>query len=125
MFRQLFFEGEGQLGKFYVAGSKFMIVRRSHDLDTIMSGLSDDVPEECALVITGANGDYVVNAVQTNNVMIVLCYNKKKHEASAAKRALGNLMLNLCTAEGEADADGLFYGGQWPYEADPVGGDDF
>ena len=120
----MFFEGEGQLGKFYVAGSKFMIVRRSHDLDTIMSGLSDDVPEECALVITGANGDYVVNAVQTNNVMIVLCYNKKKHEASAAKRALGNLMLNLCTAEGEADADGLFYGGQWPYEAVPGGRDD-
>lgn len=122
---QLFFEGDGQLGKFYVAGSKFMIVRRSHDLDTIMAGLADDVPEECALIITGANGDYVCNAVQTNNVMIVMCYNKKKHEASAAKQALGNLMLNLCTAEGEADGEGLFYGGQWPYEADPVGGEEF
>lgn len=122
---QLFYRGEGQLGKFYVAGSKFMIVRRSTDMDTIMSGLGDEVPEELSLVVTGASSDYVCVGVQTNLVMILLCYNKKKHEASAAKKALGELMSNLLTAEGEANDEGLFYGGQWPYEADPVGEEDF
>ena len=122
---QLFYRGDGQLGKFFVAGSKFMIVRRSEDMDTIMAGLGDETPEECTLVVTGANSDYVCVAVQTNLVMILLCYNKKKHESAAAKKGLGELMMNLLQAEGEADGEGLFYGGQWPYEADPVGGEDF
>lgn len=104
----VFFEGEGQLGKFYYRGKRFMITRRvPGDMLYMVSSDLTDYPAELAPIIYAKSGRTAAIIMRSTQVMIIATVDTDSKDFSKMALPVATLAEKLVMAENAAAEAGV------------------